>query len=88
MKLKMASIRKMLQLYEIGLTEEKTIKETKKGYPEIIKGLFKEEVRVSMVYANSLGFIAKYNFQSEAVLIRMLTGLKKYYHYLDWTWYV
>jgi len=42
LKLKMASIRKMLQLYEIGLTEENTMKEKKKEYPEIIKGLFKE----------------------------------------------
>jgi len=37
----MASIRKMLKIYEIGLTEENTIKERKKDYPEIIKGLFK-----------------------------------------------
>ena len=83
MKLKMASIRKMLRLYEIGLTEENTVKETKKEHPEIIKGLFKEHVRVSMIYANSFGFIAKYNYQSEAVFIRMLTGLKKYSRYFE-----
>lgn len=53
-------------------------------YPEIIKGLFKEEVRVSMVYANNFGFIAKYHYYSEAVLIRMLTGLKKYLKYFEW----
>jgi hypothetical protein len=58
----MASVRKMLQLYEIGLTEENTIKERKKDYPEIIKGLFKEEVKTTMVYANNMGFIAKYHY--------------------------
>jgi hypothetical protein len=40
-------------------------------------------VRVSMVYSNNFGFIAKYNYQSEAVLIRMLTGIKKYWHYFE-----
>lgn len=79
----MASIRKMLQLYEIGITEENTIKEKKKDYPEIIKGLFKEDIKVSMIYANNFGFIAKYQYQSEAVLIRMLTGIKKYMKYFE-----
>jgi hypothetical protein len=40
------------------------MKSKKREYPEIIKGLFKEEVRVTMVYGNFLGFIAKYNYKS------------------------
>ena len=81
--MRLASIRKILQLYEIGLTEENTMKERKKQQPDVIKGLLKDEVRVTFIFANKLGFIAKYKYASEAVLIRMLTGMKKYLKYLD-----
>lgn len=38
-----------------------------------------------MVYANNFGFVAKYQYQSEAVLIRMLSGIKKYLKYFEWS---
>lgn len=79
----MASARKLLRLYEIGITDANTIKQQKKQQPDIIKGLFKEEVRVTFIFSDRLAFIATYRYRSEAVFIRMLTGIKKYLKYFD-----
>lgn len=82
-KLKMTSLQKMLHLYQTGLGEGNKIKDKKKQFPDIIKGLFKGELKVTLVVSNLVAFIAVYRYRNEAVLIRMLTGLKKYLRYFE-----
>ena len=48
-KVKMASLRKMLELYKIGVEGSSYQKEEKKS-PEVIKGLFKSDVRLTFIY--------------------------------------
>ena len=36
-----------------------------------------------MVYGSTIALVAKYRFKSEAVLIRILTGIKKYHRYFE-----
>ena len=59
------------------------MKEIKRQHPDVIKGLFKDEVKVTVIISDSLACTATYKYRSEAVLIRMLTGLKKYMRYFD-----
>jgi hypothetical protein len=73
----------MLHLYELGIGEDNTMKQRKQQRPEIIKGLFKEEVRVTFIFADAFAYVATYHYRSEAVLIRMLTGTKKYMRYFE-----
>jgi hypothetical protein len=49
-----------------------------KESPEIIKGLIKSEVRFTFIYESKFGIAANFNYESEAILIRLLSGLKKY----------
>jgi hypothetical protein len=49
-----------------------------KESPEVIKGLFKGEVRFTFVYESKLGVASNFHYESESILIRLLSGLKKY----------
>jgi hypothetical protein len=51
--------------------------------PEVIKGLFKGEVRFTFVFESKLGVAANFNYESESILIRLLSGLKKYAELFD-----
>ena len=73
----------MVKLYEFGVGEDNTIKERKKQHPDILKGLFKEDLRVTMIIASKFAFTARYKYRNESALIRMLTGFKKYMRYFD-----
>ena len=59
------------------------MKERKKKHPDIIKGLFKGDLKVTFIVADYAAFVATYKYHSEGALIRMLTGLKKYMRYFD-----
>lgn len=40
--------------------------------------MFKSDVRFTFIYESRYGIVANFNYQSEAVLVRLLTGLKRY----------
>lgn len=81
--IQMAPISSMLELYEVGKNSKNSQNHQPPDPPEVIKGLFKEQLRVTLLYADNIAMVADCIYQNEAVLMRLLTAGKKYAKYFD-----
>ena len=87
-EISMSSFSKMLELYEAGYTKNGKAGSNwerfhEKEPPERTKGLFKDQVDITFVYGDKLGWRAECNYDSEPVMIRLLTGAKRYMEIFD-----